>query len=72
MGKSHAKRSPKDDWPAVQAAIRKLRQAHRIGRRILKEAGSRAKYGKHGVREIAREHGLGEEAGRNLRRLAET
>jgi hypothetical protein len=72
MGKSQAERSLKDDWPAVQAAIRQLRQAHRIGRRILKEAGPRAEYGKHGVREIAREHGFGEEGGRNLRRFAAT
>jgi hypothetical protein len=67
-----AKRSPKDPWPAVQAAIRKLREAHKIGRRILDEAGLRAEYGKHGVREIAKEYSLGEEGGRNLRRFAAT
>lgn len=68
----HRPQSLQDPWPAVQAAIRQLRQAHRIGRRILDEAGPRGGYGKHRVLEIATEHGFGEEAGRNLRRLAET
>ena len=70
MGKSQAERSPKDDWPDVQAAVRRLREAHRIGRRILDEAGSRAEYGQHRVLDVAREHSFGEEAGRNLRRFA--
>jgi hypothetical protein len=70
MARQESEEQPKDPWPKVLAAIRELREGHKIGRSVLRKFGPRADLGKYQMEQAAKEHGRTPDACRKLRQVA--